>query len=177
MSEEKALRAICPKCDGPVVVVQDGKVADALFYTTTGDLVISNAFDLRVGPDEILCKSRCGWRTELPEVVFLRDLRLAFVEIADLCGPYEAFIPPFARWNGWVCPAFTRQTADRLMEDLLATGDFLIARFEPGQNAYIVQARDDSGPSIYQADGLHLYPIGAFGWTWEESGRDETSTD
>ena len=76
--------------------------------------------------------------------------------------------------KGWECPWFTKEVADEMMRDLNKEG--VEAEYNPKTDSYIVQAEDWEGPDIFDGadveteDGvLHLYPIGAWCWIWDEA--------
>lgn len=88
-----------------------------------------------------------------------------------------------SRWNGWACPLFTREQADKVVTFLNTGADEQKAaergpraRYDAERDAYIVHFDDgfDDGPDVYAGinvttpDGqsLRLYPIGAWGCTW-----------
>lgn len=87
-------------------------------------------------------------------------------------GPEVSF-PAYSdgnRWNGWVMPHFTKETA---LDMLTASGNTF--RFDAEQDAIIVE-RDDIGEDaeIYQGEDIdtpegrvHVYPVGAGMWTWD----------
>ena len=73
-------------------------------------------------------------------------------------------------WNGWACPFFTRDEAQKIVA----------AHKENGQNAYYDSKSDafafevaSSGGDYdiftgIEAESVKLYPIGARCWIWEE---------
>ncbi|MBV9924480.1 MAG: hypothetical protein JOZ96_05510 [Acidobacteria bacterium] len=73
-------------------------------------------------------------------------------------------------WNGFACPLFTREQAERLAEAWRARGHE--ARYDAGADAFTFQM--DSGGEEYdtfpavEADGQRLYPVGASCWIWDE---------
>lgn len=82
------------------------------------------------------------------------------------CGEaFEGWHDPDVRWNGFACPLFERTEADRV------AGAFGL-RYVDADDAY----RDDT--DLYAGtdqDDLHLYPIGAHGWTWWDVEGEEES--
>jgi hypothetical protein len=74
-------------------------------------------------------------------------------------------------WNGWACPYFTYDQACLLVEAHRAHG--WEARYDSQNDAFVFsfehdgQDTPDSFPSITIGE-RKLYPIGTFGWIWEE---------
>jgi hypothetical protein len=92
------------------------------------------------------------------------------------------------RWNGWACPYFTLEQASKIVqrhnalcEDSQQHGEdprfprHLAARAWYDEHAdefcFPLVASDevDRFGSSWR-DGLKLYPVGAFGWTWAQNG-------
>jgi len=86
-------------------------------------------------------------------------------------GTFEAFSKG-DDWNGWACPWFTYPEALR----------FVDAWNAPVEDRGRGPARYDSERALFEftiegetdrfepeaIDGVKLYPIGAYGWCWEE---------
>ena len=86
-------------------------------------------------------------------------------------GAFEAFSKG-DDWNGWACPWFTYPEALR----------FVDAWNAPVEDCGRGPARYDSECDLFEftiegetdrfepevIDGVKLYPIGAYGWCWEE---------
>jgi hypothetical protein len=73
---------------------------------------------------------------------------------------FEGWHDPHVRWNGFACPFFERAAADRVAQA------FGLRYVEPC-DAYVDETDAYAG---MQRDSLHLYAIGAQGWTWCEAG-------
>jgi hypothetical protein len=80
----------------------------------------------------------------------------------DAGKTYEGWHDPTVRWNGFACPFFERVQADRVAE---AFG----LRYLAEDDAYGDETDAYLGT---QREGLHLYAIGAHGWTWWEAEGD-----
>src|SRR5579859_4552222 len=74
----------------------------------------------------------------------------------DAVEAFEGWYDPDVRWNGFACPLFEREEADRVAS---AFG----LRYAEADDAY----SDDTDMYVgTERQGLHLYAIGAQGWTW-----------
>ena len=76
-------------------------------------------------------------------------------------------------WNGWECPWFTKEIAEEMMQDLRNEG--VEAEYCAKTDSYIVKDDNNETTDIFDGsyieteDGiLHLYPIGAWCWIWDE---------
>jgi hypothetical protein len=85
------------------------------------------------------------------------------------------------RWNGWSCPYFTREQADRLTEVSTAFNASLSPEmaecseditYDEARDAYVITSSDYPDEPQYISptliDGVKYYCIGAFSWTWRE---------
>jgi hypothetical protein len=78
-------------------------------------------------------------------------------------------------WNGWACPYFTFEQAQKVAEAFNEgerfEGDKVKARYNVEQDAFCFffesSGESDDFPSL-EVDGLKLYPVGAGCWIWEE---------
>jgi hypothetical protein len=89
-----------------------------------------------------------------------------------LKGSYEALTPQGVRWNGWVCPSFSRPECERLMRDLVREGVCHTARYDDKLDAFVTQSENEEEPSTWSCGSVDddpYYAIGAFAWTWELS--------
>lgn len=86
------------------------------------------------------------------------------------------------RWNGHLCPAFTREVADQIAADLAqdeATkpDEFrTLVRWNDEMQAYLLQSGEYEAagdpPDIvegYDSEGITVYPIGSGRWTWSQA--------
>lgn len=102
------------------------------------------------------------------------EFRSALFTIDDL-GVSLAGFTQGKTWNGWACPAFTREQADIVVDTMRqrwgdTVGDI---GFDAATDTYrfVMDADDpeavDGFPGIDAGD-LHLYLIGAQCWCWME---------
>jgi hypothetical protein len=93
------------------------------------------------------------------------DLVKATFTIDDI-ETFDGWHDPDVRWNGFACPLFERDEADRVAQAfglLYAESD---DAYSDETDAYVGTQRE----------GVHLYAIGAHGWTWVEAECDWTSS-
>ena len=78
-------------------------------------------------------------------------------------------------WNGFACPYFDFDQAQALIAAWQEQG--WAAGYDEGTDAFVfsVNQNFETGEpeesekfAAIERDGRRLYPIGAFGWTWEE---------
>ena len=71
-------------------------------------------------------------------------------------------------WNGWSCPLFTYDVAQRIVK-IHNEQLNLRAYYNKEQDKFVFEFPDEieeySGETI---DGLNLYPLGSSVWIWEE---------
>ena len=83
------------------------------------------------------------------------------------------------RWNGWECPWFTKEVADEIMKAL--NNEDIRAEYDSKKDSYLVYFDDDAdgpyefdGADVKTEDGsMHLYPVGAWCWIWDEVVEEE----
>ena len=97
---------------------------------------------------------------------------------------------PEVKWNGWECPYFTKEDADKIVESMGHSGLWFDGNYDSGSGlrirAYVslIGIEDDDleveGPDLYEGedvltpDGLReVFPVGSQWWTWELAGQDE----
>ena len=152
---------------------------------------LKDLYDMEPGdltPDEIKELRDAGMLEEsIEKEIFHRDnpLKSAVFMIDGLeeYDPFEGYDLGVA-WNGWACPAFEKEEADRLAEinsELL--GDEVELYFDEANDRFVeviheydsdvTEERPDANKMFYEGadhmteDGVkHLYPIGAWEWTW-----------
>ena len=79
-------------------------------------------------------------------------------------------------WNGWACPYFTFDQACLLVEAHRSRG--WLAQYDEENDAFVFSFEHDgldtpdAFPSI-TVGARKLYPVGAFGWIWEESVQEK----
>ena len=76
-------------------------------------------------------------------------------------------------WNGWECPWFTKEVTEEMMQDLRDEG--VEVEYNEKTDSYIIKDGNNETPDVFDGahveteDGtLHLYPIGAWCWIWDE---------
>ena len=74
-------------------------------------------------------------------------------------------------WNGWACPAFTKEVADEILSVINACSneDGGMEFFDSEKGGYYTSF-DGEYTERFDAmmiDGVAYYPIGAYCWTWE----------
>ena len=73
------------------------------------------------------------------------------------------------KWNGWACPAFTKEVADDIMTTInkvMGCMEFIDAP----NGGYYVSYEDGIEYDRFEAmviEGVVYYPIGAYSWVWE----------
>jgi hypothetical protein len=77
-------------------------------------------------------------------------------------------------WNGWDCPYFTFEQAQKVLkaynELRQIIGAISLAYYDSETDAFVFPDSEDE-PETYKAlneQGQNYYPIGAFVWIWEE---------
>lgn len=81
-------------------------------------------------------------------------------------------------WNGWDCPYFTFEQAQKVVEAFNASqqleGNTVEARYDAGQDAFCFlfesSGESDDFPAV-EIEGQKLYPIGAGCWIWERDDK------
>ncbi len=78
-------------------------------------------------------------------------------------------------WNGWECPFFAREEGLRIMEAWNSQNEDEensgrgVARYDDLSDRFEFALGDEVDTFEAQmVEGLKLYPIGAYGWCWEE---------
>lgn len=76
------------------------------------------------------------------------------------------------KWNGWACPAFTKEVADEIVATINKCSDEFghIKFFNSNNGGYYVCFDDSIETERYDAmkiEGVTYYPIGAYCWIWE----------
>ena len=79
------------------------------------------------------------------------------------------------RWNGWACPYFEKEQAEKVIDWLQNDCDVIVA-YDETNDAYITRYKDDDesdaetwkGIDVKTVDGVkHVYSIGGWSWCWE----------
>lgn len=108
--------------------------------------------------------------------------RAGRVHIDDFLGPFDAEIDTTTRWNGWACPRFTREVAQKVAEQSvepipLESGegslpsDYSSWRWDGDVLELVrnVEVHGDSDPQRWEPDDHRRYHVGSWSWTWSES--------
>jgi hypothetical protein len=100
-------------------------------------------------------------------------MRKSRFRLFDIEGAFEAFTKD-DHWNGWECPFFTRAEGMRLVEAWNALGKDEAYGRDPARYVvekdcfeFMLEGEIDSY-SAEATGGIELYPIGEYGWCWEE---------
>jgi hypothetical protein len=72
-------------------------------------------------------------------------------------------------WNGWACPYFPLEEAQKIVEAHKVSGQNAWFDEENDEFVFKVNNETESYPAL-NYDGQKLYPIGYGAWIWEESG-------
>lgn len=80
---------------------------------------------------------------------------------------------PTVRWNGWHCPYFTKEVADKIV-DYLDDPAATVLRYDEDHDVYAYYNENMDETDYYEPieiiapDGIRkVYPIGSWFWTWE----------
>ena len=81
---------------------------------------------------------------------------------------------PTVLWNGWNCPYFTKEVADKIV-DYLDAPAATVLRYDEDNDVYVYKynlGEDETDYyepiEIIAPDGIRkVYPIGSWFWTWE----------
>ena len=76
-------------------------------------------------------------------------------------------------WNGWACPLFTREVAEKVLADSEKVGYKVV--YDEERRAFVVRYEDDNitAPEVFQAQEIEVggnlvtvYGVGAYSWAW-----------
>ena len=79
------------------------------------------------------------------------------------------------KWNGWECPFFTKEEADKVAEHLKTNCDCIV-EYDADKDEYKTRYKDDDvedteiwdATTVETVDGRkHVYCIGGWAWCWE----------
>jgi len=101
----------------------------------------------------------------------------------------EAPLHAFTRgnhWNGWECPFFTMEQAEVFAAQWRALSEEHTATFDAATDSWTFSDPTNGGPEDADVfDGidavgpqgpLHVYAIGAWGWTWNEAKAEDAES-
>lgn len=99
----------------------------------------------------------------------LKEFWNEFVDAEFRCDDqvwYKGKHRPNIRWNGWACPYFTRETAEAILRDIPDT----TFRYDEARDMIIMtyQGIEDHEWEGILFDGVKMYAIGAYNWTWQD---------
>ena len=81
---------------------------------------------------------------------------------------FSAYVDESVRWNGWLCPYFTREEAERVVDALK------VGVYDAERDAFVVHDEDGQPFETFERtaltadDGSALYAVGAYSWSWSE---------
>ena len=84
-------------------------------------------------------------------------------------------------WNGFACPLFSFEEAQRLMELNNHTDFCGQIVYDAAQDAFLFHefgVESEERPDVFKAvliDGEKFYPIGAFSWCWQDVSNDSNA--
>jgi hypothetical protein len=124
-----------------------------------------------------------AWRVPLVHIRVTRARVILDALLDERNEPliFDVWVREGERWNGWACPYFEHPEANRLLMAQIAAGH--AARYDGERDAYIFaygiedpdyQPNDPrwigEDPWVFAGmdlEGHHVYPIGAWAWTWD----------
>lgn len=73
-------------------------------------------------------------------------------------------------WNGFACPYFTYNQAEKVLEAYLATGRKAWYDADADRFVFEVDGKDEVDSfNAVELVGEKFYPVGAFCWIWDEA--------
>ena len=92
---------------------------------------------------------------------------------------HRAYLDPEETWNGWVCPYFEKEEAERMNDWPPDLDDGL--DYDAETDAFATRYDQEATETFVgiDIDGMYLYPIGNGSWTWAivSAKTSEASTD
>jgi len=77
-------------------------------------------------------------------------------------------------WNGWACPYFTFQEAQKIVDAHRKTGQN--AQYDEDSEAFLFEVQNEEEFYLpLNVEGRNLYSIGYSSWIWEESDAKESA--
>lgn len=78
-------------------------------------------------------------------------------------------------WNGWDCPYFTFEQAQKILKNYNLLRQIIgrrnLAFYDSIADVFVFPSDDEDEPETFEAineNGQKYYPVGAFCWIWEE---------
>lgn len=89
---------------------------------------------------------------------------------------YDGFHDPHKRWNGWACPWFPLGECVRIVEDLSDECDESEIGYRIIDGVISFERETAEGSEWLPlagrvVDGVEVFPVGAWGWVWDEFPR------
>lgn len=106
----------------------------------------------------------------------LRPARVAWDSVDGDEGVFAALVAP-ERWNGWAVPYFTREEGERIsawtvaLREEFGADQVDMVLWHPEHACFVVVSGEEAYCTVVEpitVDGVAYYPIGAYGWTWQE---------
>ena len=81
-------------------------------------------------------------------------------------------------WNGWQCPLFNKENADKICKAF--NNEFCKMRYDEENDCFVADYPVDEYTEKYEGRDYivngkveHLYPIGSHGWCWDMAEQEE----
>ncbi len=88
-------------------------------------------------------------------------------------GTYEGFTSG-QHWNGWECPSFEKDVAQKLLNDVIKANEYGKVSFDEKKDTFFLEndgddTEDWQGFDIKTDEGIkHVYGIGSHSWVWSK---------
>lgn len=114
-------------------------------------------------------------------MINIRKLTKAYFNVEGLDEYYEGYHDSRYRWNGWAMPCFTKEIADKIMQNIPNNSDNKCKiTYDKDRNMYVVKFKDDKEEDTYKMmirdtnEGeKQVYYIGSGCWVWEDYSLEE----
>jgi len=102
-----------------------------------------------------------------------RNLIPSRVTMDAMEASYPCFLDRAEKWNGWACPFFTKEQAEKLLAVFAADEPGFTWAYYPGREAFGIETADYPGEEDVCHVTKHptlgdLYPVGSWNWCWVE---------
>lgn len=116
-------------------------------------------------------------------MISIGKIEKAYFNIDSSKDYYEGYHNPEFRWNGWATPYFTKDVANKILENM-SINDCKIS-YDKDNNQYIVIFNnDDEQKEIYEMEIINtdegkkeVYAIGSCSWVWDNYSLDELKNE